>query len=165
MTFYFQPGKRYLIISASRRVQCDLPTLMKAVRCTKKRWFSEKKTRPPPGAMIEFIKDKTAGACFLQFVQLNSRINTDPLSILTEFFEGDNTINLGEQCVVSTTPNIGTRMNSGTELPDDDVTGPDRLTAEFLHPAALPAAVAAVSRTAACFFMSHKSLPMVIETR
>lgn len=125
----------------------------------------EKKTRPPPIAMIESKKERSAGPRSLYHPPLGSRIDTDSLSILSELFKGNNPIDLGEQRVVPATPHVGAGMDLRAELPDDDIAGLDDLSAEFLYTTALTAAVAAVPGTAACLLMSHDSLLITVGKR
>ncbi len=76
---------------------------------------------------------------------LSGRIDGYPLTILAELFKRDNTINFGKQCVIPTTTDILTRMYPGTKLPNQDISGPDNLSAESFHTPSLPCTVTAVS--------------------
>ena len=76
---------------------------------------------------------------------VSGRIDGDPFTILAEFLIGDNTVNLGKQRIVPATADILTRMNPGAELPNQDISGPDQLSAESFHTPSLSCTVATVS--------------------
>jgi hypothetical protein len=50
-------------------------------------------------------------------------------------------------------------MNSGAKLPHQNAACCHALAAEAFHSAPLSCTVAAISRTAACFFMGHEGSP------
>jgi hypothetical protein len=54
-------------------------------------------------------------------------------------------------------------MELGPELPNQNVAGPDFLTAKLLHAPSLASAVTTVSGASACFFMCHGSIPPLMD--
>lgn len=85
----------------------------------------------------------------------DSGINTDPFFILTEIFVLYYTIYRGEQGVITTTADIGPRVNFGAKLTNQNTSRRDLLPAETFDSTPLTGTVATVPGTATCFFMSH----------
>ncbi len=76
------------------------------------------------------------------------------------FFKANNPVNQSEQSEIPAQAHIGTGVNLGAQLAHQDISGQYALTAEAFYTASLSLAVAAVSGTAACFFMSHTDAPL-----
>ena len=74
----------------------------------------------------------------------SDRINAHPFAIFAELLIGDDTVNHGIEGIITTQTDIGAGMNSGAELPDENIAGPDHLAAESFHPAPLGITVSAV---------------------
>ena len=72
------------------------------------------------------------------------RINAHPFAVFTEFLIGDNAVNLGIEGIITTQAHIGAGMNSGAELTDQDIAGPDNLAAESFYSTPLGITVSAV---------------------
>lgn len=72
-------------------------------------------------------------------------INADSFFVFTKLLVGHYPLNLGEQRIIAATANIGSRMNDGTELTNQNITGFDDLAAKSFHPAALAGTVTTVS--------------------
>jgi hypothetical protein len=70
---------------------------------------------------------------------------------------GDDAVDLGEDRVIPPHPHVFSGVNAGSELPDQDISGPHGLSAVNFYAASLSIAVAAVSRAAACFLVCHLS--------
>src|SRR5882724_7676621 len=68
-------------------------------------------------------------------------------------------INQGEQGVIAAEADAGARMKLGAALANDDVAGIHGLSAVNLHPEVFGVRIAAVTGTAASFFMCHDCLP------
>ena len=83
----------------------------------------------------------------------------DFLARLVFMFEGDQTVGKCEKRIVPPHSDIGPGMEMRAKLTNYDVAGTHELTAEFLHAPSLACAVAAISGTPACFFMSHNMPP------
>lgn len=89
----------------------------------------------------------------------NCGIDTDPLFLATEIFKGHDAIYLGKQGVISASTNVGSRMNLGTNLSNQDTPGRDTLSTKPFYSPSLPCTIATISGTAARLFMRHDSLP------
>jgi len=70
-------------------------------------------------------------------------------------FKGNGAVYLGKQGIIPTQTHVFTGMDFGSQLSHQDIAGFYRFSAKAFDAASLPIAVAAVFRTAACFFMSH----------
>lgn len=69
--------------------------------------------------------------------------------------EHDLAFNQSKQCVIVALADILTRMKSGADLADQDVTGTDDFTAETLDTTSLAIRIATVPGGALSFFMCH----------
>jgi len=61
------------------------------------------------------------------------RINADSLATLTFSFKSNNTINQSKQRIIAAPTNIGTRMDFGAPLPNENVASPHRLSTVALN--------------------------------
>ena len=59
-------------------------------------------------------------------------IDVDEATVLATILEADNAVDLGEEGVVFTAANVGSGLERGSALTDDDATAEDGLTAEYL---------------------------------
>jgi hypothetical protein len=114
----------------------------------KKKWPEGVNTRWPPYA-------KNLFGC---------RIDAYPFPATAEFFKGNHAINQGEQGKIAAQTHIGAGMDLGTQLTDQDITGPDNLAAKTLDTPALGITVATIPGTTACFFMSHCFFLYMVQT-
>jgi len=73
-----------------------------------------------------------------------NRVDADPFSVATELFVFHNAVNLGKEGIITTQANIFTRVDHGADLAHQDITGPDNLSAESLHPSPLRVTVTTV---------------------
>jgi len=78
-------------------------------------------------------------------------------------FIGNGAVYLGKQGIIPTQTNVFARMDSGPQLSHQYIAGFYRFSAKAFDAASLCITVAAVFRTAACFFMKL-SLPFNPET-
>jgi len=69
--------------------------------------------------------------------------------------KADPAIDQGEDRVITPETDIASGNELGAALADDDVSGNDRLVAEFLHAETLADAVASVLDASLSFFMGH----------
>lgn len=76
---------------------------------------------------------------------LSGGIDGNPFSVLAKFLKLNNTVYLGKQGVIPTTTHVFTRMNSGAQLPDNNISRLDGLAAITFYASALSDGVAAVS--------------------
>lgn len=76
--------------------------------------------------------------------QLGLRINRHPLAVFTEVFKSYYAVNLGEQGVVTPAANIGSRMDFGAELANQDAARCYDLTAKAFYSTSLPCTIAAI---------------------
>jgi hypothetical protein len=88
--------------------------------------------------------------------RIRSRIYRHPLTILAEVFKGNHAVNFGEQCVITSATDIGSRMNFCAELTNNNAARCHALPAEALYSAPLSSTVATVPRTTARLFMCHE---------
>ncbi len=68
-------------------------------------------------------------------------------------------IRLREEGVVLATAYVGTRVELGATLPDDDVASNNLLTTVYLHAKAFGFGIASVTCATTSFFMCHVYLP------
>jgi len=92
-------------------------------------------------------------------VTLYGRINAYTLLVFAELLKFYNTVNLGKKSVVTTTAYVGTRMNLGAQLTNQDVACLHHFTTESFYSAPLTYTVTSVSRTTTSFFMCHRLTP------
>ncbi len=76
-------------------------------------------------------------------------------SISSPRFILNDTIDFGEESIVLPHPDIFSRMDSSSDLADEDASRLNLFPAEVLHAQALPRTVSTVSRAAACLLMCH----------
>ena len=82
-------------------------------------------------------------------------VNRDLLAVLAHALELHSAVHEGEQSVVLTLTNVGTRVDLGSALSDKDVAGQDKLPIGSLGTKTLRLAVAAVLGRTHTFFMCH----------
>ena len=89
--------------------------------------------------------------------------NAHVLAILRAFFlELDVPVAFGEQRVITTNANIHTGVDTRAALSNDDIPGNNRLADIFFDAQPFGIGIATVLSTAACFFMSHFLVPVVL---
>jgi hypothetical protein len=84
------------------------------------------------------------------FIDTNSatklgRQHVNPLALLVEAIVPNNPVDLGEQREVPTHTHILPRVDTGSQLSDDNVAGPHGFAAKHFNSASLPLAVAPVA--------------------
>jgi hypothetical protein len=72
-------------------------------------------------------------------------IHGNSLPILAKILKLDGTVNLGKKGVITATADIGAGMNHRTQLPNQNIAGPDDLATEPFDSAPLTGAIAAIS--------------------
>jgi len=72
-------------------------------------------------------------------------INAYPFSILAKSLVFNNPVHHGEQGIITTEANIGARMDLGAQLTNQDIPGPNHLTAKTLYTTSLARAISTVS--------------------
>ncbi len=82
-------------------------------------------------------------------------VNGDLLAILSEMLEADGTVSKSEKGIVLALAYVGTRMDLGTALADEDVSGKNELTVSPLNAKAFGLGIAAVLGGAHSLFMCH----------
>ncbi len=75
--------------------------------------------------------------------------------LFPETFENYRAVDLGKKGIVTPAPYVLAGMKSSAALADQNTAGAYRLPAETFYPEPFSYAVAAVTGTAACFFMGH----------
>ena len=80
-------------------------------------------------------------------------MNADSFSVFAEALKGDDAVNLGENCIVSSQTYIFTGVNVGPPLPDNDASGIHFLPGITFDTPPLAVAVPSVSGTAARFLV------------
>ena len=81
------------------------------------------------------------------------------LALFVFAFEGDESIDLGEDGEIPPDPHVVAWVDPRSELADDDGAAGNPLAAECLDAVTAPCGIASVSGRAACFFMSHLLRP------
>jgi len=80
-------------------------------------------------------------------------LDTDKTTVFRAFYlKFDDTVNLGKQCVVLATADIGAGVEMGATLTHDNIAGTNHFTTEALDAKAFGNRVSAVTGAAACFF-------------
>ncbi len=74
---------------------------------------------------------------------------------LTETASGVYALNLGEKRIIASATHIGSRMDNGPELTNQNITSFDYLSAKSLNATSLAGTMPTVSRATTCFLMSH----------
>ncbi len=92
-------------------------------------------------------------------VTLYGRINAYTLLIFTEFLKCYNTVNLGKKSVVTTTAYVGSWVNLGAKLTNNNATSLHCFTTESFYSTSLTCTVTSVSRTTTSFLMCHRLTP------
>jgi hypothetical protein len=84
----------------------------------------------------------------------------DTLSCLANAFKFDNAVGKCKECIVTAYADVHAGMEFSAALTHEDITGENYLSAKAFNPEALGITIAAVPRTSAAFFMSHKTSPV-----
>ena len=90
------------------------------------------------------------------FHRLLGGVDGDLLTVLAQTLETDNAVGLGKQSMVGTHTDVGTGMDVGAALANQNVAGENELTVSALGAKALGLGVTAVLGGAHTFFMSEE---------
>jgi hypothetical protein len=104
-----------------------------------------KKNSAITNAMTEFNRGKTARKSSFLSTLLDCRVDAYPFPVFPEFLKGNNTVDFGKQGIIPSTSDIGSGMDLGTELSNDNISGTHDLAAESFYPSPLTFTVASVS--------------------
>ena len=72
------------------------------------------------------------------------RIHTYPLAVTAKSLVSDYTVNFSIQSIITSESYVGTGVNPGSQLPDQDVSSPDNLAAVPFYTTPLALAVPAI---------------------